>query len=53
MLIVSAITWEPLNASAKAEAEATMDGKIQHLRDLVPDSGAYVNEVCSGSGVSG
>lgn len=42
----SSITWEPLNATAKMETEAVMDSKVQYLRNLQPDSGAYVNKVC-------
>jgi hypothetical protein len=45
-MVASNTFWQPLNAMAKAEAMAMMDEQIQFLRDLAPESGAYINEVC-------
>lgn len=41
------LSWTPQNATQKAAALAQMTEQVQYLRDLLPDSGAYVNEVCS------
>ncbi|OCL06355.1 FAD-binding domain-containing protein [Glonium stellatum] len=39
------VTWEPLNETAKKELEWQLTyNYTQALRDLAPDSGAYVNE---------
>jgi hypothetical protein len=42
---VAALNWTPQNETAKTEAQASITKKVQFLRDLAPDSGAYVNEV--------
>lgn len=44
--------WTPLDETARAETEYSID-KVQTeaLRQLLPDSGAYVNEVCLSSHV--
>lgn len=40
--------WTPQNATNKAEVLASMTAQVQFLRDLQPQGGAYVNEVCHG-----
>lgn len=39
------VTFEPLNATAKREAQDKMNHLLDPLRKLAPDSGAYMNEV--------
>lgn len=46
-LIVTSQTWTPLNESQRAMAEYSVNNvQTEALRQLVPNSGAYVNEVC-------
>ncbi|TVY60837.1 putative FAD-linked oxidoreductase [Lachnellula suecica] len=42
--VVADLSFAPQNETAKEEASALMDNKVQYLRDLAPDSGAYINE---------
>lgn len=42
------VSFAPLNATAKAEAVDKMNYLLDPLRKLAPDSGAYMNEVCTG-----
>jgi hypothetical protein len=46
-MAVTQLSWTPQNATQKATILAQMTEQVQYLRDLLPDSGAYVNEVCS------
>lgn len=39
------LEWPSQNETARTEAEASMIEKVQFLRDLEPDRGAYINEV--------
>jgi len=42
--VATQLSWTPQNATEKAVALAQMTKQVQCLRDLLPDSGAYVNE---------
>jgi hypothetical protein len=43
---VTSQNWKPLNESARASAEYSVNEvQTEALRQLVPDSGAYINEV--------
>jgi hypothetical protein len=45
--IVLGVQWEPFNNAQKAQQTDLLDNVyIEALRQLAPDMGAYVNEVC-------
>jgi len=37
--IVTQIFWTPQNVAQRVEAQAALKTQVQHLRDLIPDSG--------------
>ena len=41
---VTSVAFPSLNATAQEEAKQNIDEGFQVIRDLAPDSGAYVNE---------
>jgi hypothetical protein len=43
---VTGAIWAENNATAKASAVAAMEQRVTYLRDLLPNSGSYLNEVC-------
>jgi hypothetical protein len=44
--LVTEVVWPPLDEAAKLEQQDLMtDTYVQALRELAPDTGAYVNEV--------
>jgi hypothetical protein len=43
---VTGAVWPANNPTAEATAVAAMEKRVTILRDLLPDSGAYINEVC-------
>jgi hypothetical protein len=45
--IVLGVQWQPFNNAQKAQQTDLLDNVyIEALRQLAPDMGAYVNEVC-------
>jgi len=44
---VGSLHWPPQDQPAKVAAQTAMTAQVQYLRDLAPNSGAYVNEVLS------
>jgi hypothetical protein len=51
-ILISTVTsqnWAPLNETARATIEYEVNHvQTEALRQLVPESGAYLNEVCPG-----
>ena len=45
-MVATEVLWTPQNETEKAAAMKSVTKQVQYLRDLVPNSGAYVNEVC-------
>lgn len=43
---VTGAVWAANNATAEASAVAAMEQRVTILRNLLPNSGAYINEVC-------
>jgi hypothetical protein len=43
---VSGAVWPANNPTAEATAVGAMEQRVTILRNLLPDSGAYINEVC-------
>ena len=46
LTVVAVTGWGPLNATLKANSIQALNASVQLLRELAPDTGAYVNEVC-------
>ena len=44
-MVATEVLWTPQNETEKAAAMKSVTKQVQYLRDLVPDSGVYVNEV--------
>lgn len=45
--IVNGVSFQPKNATAKAEALVKLNASIEPVRKLAPDMGSYMNEVSS------
>ena len=44
--IVTGVTWLPLNATARLKQQNMLTNTyVKALRELAPDTGAYINEV--------
>lgn len=46
-LTVVGVTWPPLNTIAKLKEKELLNTYLEALRKLAPDTGGYINEVCS------
>jgi hypothetical protein len=45
MVVVVSVGWSPLDQAAKEQKTKELDQLVEPLRELNPDSGAYINEV--------